>query len=167
MITYTELDNRLVGGGPFTIKELMGYTQGLQALLIEEGFNIIPSQPYPSLVRQVLYVSMGPGRDDMMRITITSTTGSSTRGGWVDAYCWPGVPKIVAGVMGDKTPMTSLLASMHMVKGWIQMKAYCGGCYYYSNAGTVNLDVGNSGYCGTGRPMVSGGCGGYIGRTQL
>lgn len=151
MTTCTELDRRLVDNGhPFTAKELIEFTQGLENLLIQEGFNVRLTTAYPSRVSQNIYVRLVPSNlYTDIRIVITASAGvsSNARGGWIDVYCCPSIPRIVAGVMGDSTPIRGLLASMHRVRQRIEVVAACSSChYYYSNPG-------HTGYCGMGRPL--------------
>ena len=151
MTTITELDDRLreVAGrrphskytdkGSFEGGELVLFTSDLHTLLLSEGFHSI-YEPVGGYYSEVLHVQVG---NSYVTVMISYMT-------YIDIE-W-------AGAIQEAHTVRGLIDLLHDIPRLREVRDYCSMCHYSGGNGT---------YCGVGRPLVTGGCGGYIGRTQL
>jgi hypothetical protein len=151
MTTTKELDDRLrkvasrsprnkyTDRGWFRYNELLLFTTELHTLLLCEGFDSI-YEPTDNYYSQTILVRLGQGHVTVM-ISSMAHIFMDTR--------YPR-PDTVEGVVN----------LLHDIPRLQQVEAYCSTCYYSNHGGE---------YCGMGygQPLVTEGCGGYIGRTQL
>lgn len=156
MITCTELDDRdrlkevasrqplsiHTNAGTFKHHELLEFIGKLHELLLSEGFDSI-YEPTDNLYSQTILLRVGTA---YVTVTVSSTTHIFIKWNGV------GIPNL------ESDTVTQVVDTLHQISRLQEVREYCATCHYSGSDGN---------YCGVGRPMVTGGCGGYIGRTQL
>lgn len=155
-ITWRVLGDRLQGPVVLSNEELLAFTSDLCTLLVSEGFDVVyEPTTYPH--NQCLYVEVGVGNVEVV-VLLHRLYGTRIL---TTSWCCPSLYISNA---------RQLVEGLHRISRRQALIEHCGTCHYCDP---------HVSHCGMGYeldPMcqhivpkvtVTGGCGGYIGRTQL